>query len=108
MSTCACQRKEELKDHSTASIHKRRKGGIIGWGLPGLGLLFIPKCPLCLAAYVSMFSGLSLTFSQAKYIRYGIIFLCSVSALLFVLHVAKTYRERKRQLTQLTELTQST
>jgi len=78
-------------------VEKRKpgKGGIIGWGLPGLGLLFIPKCPLCVAAYFSMFTGLGLNFTQAKYIRYGMIILCSASVLLFALHLVRMYRARR-------------
>jgi hypothetical protein len=92
MKSCACHTSEETIVHSKGNKQKPGKGGIIGWGLPGLGLLFIPKCPLCVAAYVSMFTGLGLNFTEAKYLRYGMIILCSVAVLLFVVHVVRAFR----------------
>jgi hypothetical protein len=54
------------------------------WFLPGAGLVLMPKCPACLAAYVSLSTGLGLSLTMASYLRWGLLFLC-VNALLFLI-----------------------
>ena len=61
----------------------RRLRDISAWLLPSAGLVLIPKCPACLAAYVSLGTGLSLSFSTATYLRWVLLFLC-VASLLFL------------------------
>ena len=98
MNGCHCRTE---KEHGVRQVKSSRKGKgrIIGWGLPGLGLLFIPKCPLCVAAYVSMFTGLGLNYSEARWLRYGMIILCSASILLFMLHALKLFNKKSAQST---------
>jgi hypothetical protein len=50
---------------------------------PAALLGVIPKCPLCLAGYFAMVSGLALPFSTASNVRGGLIDSCIV-ALLYV------------------------
>lgn len=51
--------------------------------VPGLLWTLIPKCPACLAAYIALATGLSVSVSVASHLRYGLIsiFLVTVSAL---------------------------
>jgi len=40
-------------------------------GLLSLGVwVFMPKCPVCLAAYVALWTGLGLSFGAATYVRW--------------------------------------
>jgi hypothetical protein len=48
-----------------------------------LGLILMPKCPLCLAAYFSLLTGISLSFSTAYYLRLSLMILCA-GALAFI------------------------
>lgn len=51
--------------------------------VPGLLWALIPKCPACLAAYIALATGLSVSVSVASHLRYGLIavFLATVSVL---------------------------
>jgi hypothetical protein len=51
--------------------------------VPGLLWALIPKCPACLAAYIALATGLSVSVSVASHLRYVLIaiFLVTVSVL---------------------------
>jgi hypothetical protein len=46
------------------------------WVAPGVGLVLIPKCPACVAAYVAAMSGIGISMPMAATIRWGLIILC--------------------------------
>ena len=56
---------------------------ILAWLLPGIALVFVPKCPACLAAYVALWTGLGMSFATATYVRWVWLSLC-IGALLFL------------------------
>lgn len=49
------------------------------WIAPSAILVLIPKCPLCVAAYVALATGFGISFTTAAYIRYTAIAACLVS-----------------------------
>ena len=57
---------------------------IFAWFLPSAILVLVPKCPACLAAHVTLWTGLGLSLSTATYLRWGLLFL-SVAALVFLI-----------------------
>jgi len=67
-------------------------------GAASIGVwVLMPKCPVCLAAYVALWTGLGLSFATAQYVRWSLLFL-SATALLYL--VAKRLAKRStRQLT---------
>jgi hypothetical protein len=59
----------------------RRGSEIAGWIIPGATLVLLPKCPVCVAAYVALFSGICIPVACASSIRTSLLVLC-VAALL--------------------------
>ena len=53
------------------------------WLLPGVILALLPKCPLCVVAYVAMATGIGLSFSTAATARIIIMVVC-VTVLAYV------------------------
>ena len=54
----------------------RRSAGGTGWLLPSILLVLMPKCPLCLAAYITVATGIGMSFATAAWLRGSLIGLC--------------------------------
>jgi hypothetical protein len=61
----------------------RRCVDVAGYVVPASILALLPKCPVCVAAYVALASGLGISVTAASYLRTGVIIAC-VATLLFV------------------------
>jgi hypothetical protein len=57
----------------------RRGLDLGGWLLPALLLVLMPKCPVCLAGYVAVLTGLSLSFPVAAGLRTVLLVLCGAT-----------------------------
>ena len=62
----------------------RRFRDISAWLLPSAGLVLMPKCPACVAAYVMLWTGLGLSLSTATYLRWALLFVCGASLLFLI------------------------
>ncbi|UUO08882.1 hypothetical protein M4951_11320 [Blastopirellula sp. J2-11] len=69
--SCCCRK-------SRASWRSRTLEAI-AWIIPSAVLALIPKCPICLAAYLALFTGIGVPLSTAGYLRTGLIASCCIS-----------------------------
>ncbi len=59
--------------------------GAAAFALPSIALALIPKCPMCIAAYLAIGGGLGVSLSTAAHLRTALVWLCwSVLVLLGV------------------------
>ena len=59
----------------------RRSHKIARWSLPTLVLALLPKCPACLAAYVALGTGISLSVATASLLKTFVVGLCMATLL---------------------------
>jgi hypothetical protein len=57
----------------------RRIRNAAGWLTPSVGLVLLPKCPVCLAAYLAIGTGLGVSLTTAARLRTSFEFLCFAS-----------------------------
>ena len=67
----------------------RRCGGVAGWMVPASVLALMPKCPMCVAAYVAMGTGFGMSVPAASYLRTSML---AMSAIALVYLTATTVR----------------
>ena len=65
-----------LTSEKTETKVARRSGALAGWIIPGALLALMPKCPLCLAGYIAVGTGIGLSFSAATHLRATLLLLC--------------------------------
>ena len=65
---CCCQKNQRT------GPHRVRKS--FGWMVPGALLVLMPKCPMCLAAYVALGTGLTMSYSSAHILMRAVTVIC--------------------------------
>jgi len=61
----------------------KRSGGLfrrawrgVQWVFPATLLVLIPKCPICVAAYVALFTGVGISVTTARWIQVLMLVIC--------------------------------
>jgi membrane protein implicated in regulation of membrane protease activity len=78
----------------------RRAWGTVEWLFPAALMVLIPKCPLCVAADIALFSGIGVSVSTARWIQ---ILMLGLYLLLLVYLVVKYCRKWVRARRQTRE-----
>ena len=82
---CCCTAPDVAIAHTPSLTGRRRSSlgrrglELAGWLIPGTLLAFFPKCPLCVAGYVALATGLGLSLTVATYLRWTLLLLCAAS-----------------------------
>jgi hypothetical protein len=59
------------------------------WLLPSALLAVMPKCPVCVATYVALLTGVGISFSAAWYLRTALIIICVFSLVFLIIRRIK-------------------
>ncbi|WP_345737160.1 hypothetical protein [Prosthecobacter algae] len=74
---------------------KRRVTQVTGFLFSSVTLILMPKCPVCMAAYVALITGISVSTAVASHLRLGLLIVClSVLACLALKGLTKCCRGR--------------
>jgi hypothetical protein len=97
-----CQFAARDSDNAPRPVSCWRRGGeIAGWIVPSTALVLLPKCPVCVAMYVALFSGVGISVASAAHLRTSLLVLCvaalvglAVRHLCWLTSQSKTWRDR--------------
>lgn len=63
-----------------------------GFGGPALVLALLPKCPMCVAAYIALATGLEISIGVASWLRAAVIVVCVLTLALLALRTIRPQR----------------
>src|SRR5262245_20633545 len=67
----------------------RRFVEVAEWIVPSAILALVPKCPMCLAAYIALWTGVGLSLSAAIYLRASLLIVSTVLILFLAVRSAR-------------------
>ncbi len=68
-----------VRDQPATGKRGSRPAWMAAWVLPGATLVLLPKCPLCLAAYIAFATGIGVSLETASSLRTALIGICTAS-----------------------------
>ncbi|MDX2145085.1 MAG: hypothetical protein SFV19_17150 [Rhodospirillaceae bacterium] len=81
-----------LPDAPPLAAHSARRAHVLGMLLPGAVLALLPKCPMCLAAYLTVITSVSVSPAEAETVRTAIMALCGLSFCYLAVRAARAWR----------------
>ena len=96
-SSCCRQKSPSGADAGPPKPWRRRAREVAGWILPGALLALMPKCPLCLAAYVALCTGCTMSCAAAHVLLRALTVLClGTLAVLVFRRVVNCFRNKQQ------------
>lgn len=98
--TCTCNNntahKHEVNKNPSKKKTISRYIDFVKMLMPAVVFAVIPKCPVCLAGYIALGTGIGLSVTTATYVRIGLIVLCILSLNYFIIkHVRRWVSNNK-------------
>jgi hypothetical protein len=75
---------------------KRRLFDRAGKVFPAFAIVMLPKCPACLAAYITVATGIGVSLTAATYIRFFLLGVCVLTLCYFAVTTMRQLRVRLR------------
>ena len=82
MNVCSCCQKPTTQEKLRSVQWFQRLCRIAKWVVPGAIFVAMPKCPACVATYVALITGVSISLPAAAHLRILLLTPC-VAALVF-------------------------
>ena len=100
MNSSCCRHREPRTGHAARQQKSwpGRVRGVAGWILPGALLALMPKCPLCLAAYVALGTGFTMSAASAHILMRLLTVVCIGTLGLCVVRLVINFRHHKQNL----------
>jgi len=74
-SRCCCRASAPTEEpRPLAPLQRAREA--VRWLIPGVILIAMPKCPMCVAAYIALFTGVGISLTAAASLRILVLALC--------------------------------
>lgn len=87
---CNTETKPPAENKEGKKKTTRRSRDVIKMAISAGVFVLIPKCPVCLAGYIALATGVGISLTTATYMRFGLIIACILSLLYFALkHTSK-------------------
>jgi hypothetical protein len=94
-----CQRKlHTSRDGRQQRTWRRRGREVAGWIVPSALLALMPKCPMCLVAYMALCSGFTMSVSSAHILMRTLTALCVGTLALCVVRRVVNCKQNKLTL----------
>ena len=74
----------------------RRTRRAAAFALPSVALALVPKCPMCIAAWLAIGGGFGISITTAAHLRTAVVWLCWSALVLLAARVAMRFRTKSK------------
>ena len=96
--SCSASITNATSEDQSVVRYKDRFAALLRWAIPGALLALVPKCPLCVAAYVAVATGWGISFTAATVLRSSLIAIAWISLAYLVARLIERRLMRRRRI----------